>query len=69
MKIVSKVLQAIGIAEVMTGLVVGITQNDMWKELYLTLTGIGFFSVGWLISRWSHKPRAMRGKRRRHPAS
>ncbi|MFQ5797779.1 MAG: hypothetical protein ACE5H0_03680 [Bacteroidota bacterium] len=57
MKFVSKLLQAIGIAEVMIGLVVGITQDDMWKELYLTLIGIGFFSVGWLLGRWSGKPR------------
>ena len=62
MKFVSRLLQAIGIAEVMIGLVVGLTQDDMWKELYLTLIGIGFFSVGWLLGRWSDKPRMAGGK-------
>lgn len=57
MKFVSKLLQAIGIAEVMIGLAVGIAQDDMWKELYLTLIGIGFFSVGWLVGRWAAKSR------------
>ncbi len=58
-------LQAIGIAEVMIGLIVGITQNDMWKELYLTLMGIGFFSLGWLLGRWSGRSKVLRDRPRR----
>lgn len=57
MKFVSKLLEAIGIAEVMIGLVVGITQDDMWKELYLTVIGIALFFAGWIIGRWAEKPR------------
>jgi hypothetical protein len=26
-------------------------QDDMWKELYLTLTGLGFFLAGRLLER------------------
>ena len=39
----AKVLQAVGFADVGLGLYLGIVHDDMWKELYLTLTGLGFF--------------------------
>jgi hypothetical protein len=45
----SKVLQAIGFAHVGIGLWLGITQDDMWKELYLALSGLAFFSIGRLL--------------------
>ena len=47
----AKVLQAIGFAHVGLGLYLGIAEDDMWKELYLALTGIGFFVVGRLLER------------------
>ncbi len=47
----AKLLQAIGFAHVGLGLYLGIAQDDMWKELYLTLTGLGFFVVGRLFER------------------
>lgn len=45
----AKVLQAIGFAHVGIGLWLGITQDDMWKELYLALSGLAFFAIGRLI--------------------
>lgn len=47
----AKVLQAVGFADVGLGLWLGIVHDDMWKELYLTLTGVGFFLVGRLVER------------------
>ena len=49
---VAKVLQAIGFADVGVGLWTGMVRGDMWTELYLTLSGIAFFTVGrWLERR------------------
>jgi hypothetical protein len=45
----AKVLQAIGCAHVGIGLWLGVTQNDLWKELYLALSGLAFFWIGRLI--------------------
>jgi hypothetical protein len=45
----AKLLQAIGFAHVGVGLYLGITENDLWKELYLALSGCAFFWVGRLI--------------------
>ena len=45
----AKVLQAIGFAHVGIGLYLGLTQDDMWKELYLALSGLAFFWVGRLL--------------------
>ena len=47
----AKMLQAVGFAHVGLGLYLGIVRDDMWKELYLTLTGLGFFAVGRLLER------------------
>ena len=45
----AKVLQAIGFAHVGIGLYLGLSQDDMWKELYLSLSGLAFFWVGRLL--------------------
>jgi len=50
MRVVAKVLQAIGIAEVMIDLVTGLN-GDMVKELYFAVAGIIVFVVGWVIQR------------------
>lgn len=47
----AKVLQAVGFADVGIGLWFGIVHDDMWKELYWTLAGLGLFMVGRLIER------------------
>ena len=47
----AKMLQAVGFAHVGIGLYLGIAQDDMWKELYLTLTGLAFFVVGRFLER------------------
>ena len=54
MKIFAKVLQAIGIAEVMIGLVTGL-MGDMWKELYFSVAGIVVFTLGWFLQRRNEK--------------
>ena len=45
----AKIQQAVGFAHVGIGLFLGIAQNDLWQELYLTITGLVFFGVGRLI--------------------
>ncbi len=50
MRIISKTLEAIGIASVMIGLVDGI-QGSMWLELYLLIIGLIVFLVGWGIEK------------------
>jgi len=47
--LLAKVLQAVGFAHVGIGLYLGVTHDDMWKELYLTLSGLTFFAVGRLL--------------------
>ena len=47
----AKMLQALGFAHVGLGLYLGVARDDMWKELYLTLTGVAFFLVGRLLER------------------
>jgi hypothetical protein len=45
----AKILQAIGFAHVGIGLYLGVAQDDMWKELYLGLSGLAFFAIGRLL--------------------
>ena len=47
----AKVLQAIGFADVGIGLYLGVVHDDMWKELFLALSGIAFFWIGRLLER------------------
>jgi len=54
MRILGKLLQALGIAEVMIGLVTGL-RGDMKQEMYFALAGVLIFTVGWAIQRWSEK--------------
>ena len=44
-----KMLQALGFAHVGIGLYLGVVRDDMWKELWLALSGLAFFTVGRLI--------------------
>ena len=46
MKFLAKVLEALGIACVMIGLVEGIMGSTMWMELYLSIAGIIVFTAG-----------------------
>jgi hypothetical protein len=50
MKILSKTLEALGIASVMIGLIDGIN-GSMWLELYLLIIGLGIFLAGWGIEK------------------
>jgi hypothetical protein len=45
----AKVLQALGFAHVGIGLYLGLTEGDLWKELYLALSGVAFFGLGRLL--------------------
>ncbi len=47
----AKLLQAVGFAHVGLGLYLGISQDDMWKELYLALSGLAFFALGRFLER------------------
>ena len=47
----AKLLQAVGFAHVALGLYLGIAHDDMWKELYLALSGLALFTVGRLLER------------------
>ena len=42
----AKLLQALGFAHVGIGLYLGIAHDDMWKELWLALSGLAFFGIG-----------------------
>ncbi len=46
MKIAAKLLEAVGIACVMIGLVQGVMSESMWMELYLSITGVLIFLAG-----------------------
>jgi hypothetical protein len=50
MKVLSKTLEALGIACVMIGLIDGV-QGSMWLELYLLIIGLLVFLAGWGIDR------------------
>lgn len=50
MPVVGKILEALGIAAVMIGLVQGI-HGDMWGELYFFLGGIVVFVIGRMIEK------------------
>jgi len=50
MKVLSKTLEALGIACVMIGLIDGV-QGSMWLELYLLIIGLLVFLAGWGIER------------------
>jgi hypothetical protein len=58
MRIIAKILQAMGIAEVMIGLVTGL-MGDMWKELYFTVAGVVVFAIGWFLQRRVEKKAAV----------
>jgi hypothetical protein len=45
----AKTLQALGFAHVGIGLYLGVSRDDMWQELYLSLTGLALFALGRLL--------------------
>ena len=47
----AKLLEALGIACVMIGLIQGIQSPTLWVELYLSIIGIAIFLVGWGIEK------------------
>ena len=49
MFLLAKTLQAVGFAHVGIGLFLGVTRDDQWSELYLSLTGIALFVIGRLL--------------------
>jgi hypothetical protein len=58
MRALAKTLRAIGIAEMMIGLVTGL-MGDMTKEMHFAVLGIAVFAVGWLIQRRTEKRTAL----------
>lgn len=57
MIVLAKILQAIGIAEVMIGLLMGLS-GDMMKQMYFAGAGVVVFTIGWLIQRHAEKKAA-----------
>jgi hypothetical protein len=55
--IVAKLLEAVGIATVMIGLVQGIMSDNMWIELYLSIGGVVVFLCGWGVERFLSRTR------------
>lgn len=51
MLFVAKTLEALGIACVFAGLVIGINSPTLWIELYLSIIGIVVFLFGWGIEK------------------
>ncbi len=60
MRMVAKVLEAIGIAATMLALIQGL-YGDMWGELYMFLGGIAVFIVGWVIEKRLKKKSGAQG--------
>jgi hypothetical protein len=54
MRILEKVLQAIGTAEAMIGLTTGLNR-DLTKEMHFAAAGIAVFAVGWFVYRRTEK--------------
>lgn len=63
MMILAKILQALGIASVMVGLVQGIMSETMWMELYLSIIGIIIFFGGLGLERLAGRKRKGRTTR------
>lgn len=52
MFLLAKACEALGIAAVLLGLVLGINSPTLWIELYLSIIGIAIFLVGWGIEKF-----------------
>jgi hypothetical protein len=48
----AKSLEALGIACLGLGLILGINSPKLWIELYLSLIGVFIFGVGWGIEKY-----------------
>ncbi len=46
---IGKALQIIGLVQVLFGLYIGFSQNDLGTELKIALVGVGIFIVGRLL--------------------
>ncbi len=60
---VAKGLEALGIACLSLGLILGINSPTLWIELYLSLIGVFVFIIGWGIEQYiKRKQRTISGK-------
>ena len=57
MFLIAKGFEALGIASVLIGLVVGINSPTLWIELYLSTFGIVLFLIGWGIEKYLTRKR------------
>ncbi len=56
MSYLGKALQLLGMANLMVGLYIGLTdERGMWTELYLLGIGSTIFVLGWLIGTFGRK--------------
>ncbi len=54
MRLIAKILEAVGIAAVMIGFILGL-HSDMWGELYFFLSGVAVFVFGRMIEKRQEK--------------
>lgn len=59
---VAKVLEALGIAAVFLGLVLGVNSPTLWIELYLSILGIAVFLIGWGLEKFISRKHARLSK-------
>lgn len=62
MAIGAKVLEALGIAAVFLGLVLGVNSPTLWIELYLSILGIAVFLIGWGLEKFISRKHARLSK-------
>jgi len=54
---IAKFIQAVGLFEVLYGLYIGFSEDDLGREFRIAGIGILIFGVGWLIEKWLDKGR------------
>jgi len=55
---IAKFIQAIGLFEVLHGLYIGLSEDNLSQEFRIAGVGILIFGVGWLIEKWvGRRPR------------
>jgi hypothetical protein len=48
---IAKALQAIGLIEVLVGLYIGFSQDNLSTEFKFAMIGIAIFGIGWFIEK------------------
>jgi hypothetical protein len=54
---IAKFIQAIGLFEVLHGLYIGLSEDNLGQEFRIAGLGILIFGVGWLVEKWAGRGR------------